>query len=58
MHETRALGIRRPQWHALMYEEQVTVDMRVVCPQNVSQVPLKQARLVGLLEDTENNARP
>ena len=58
MHETRALGIRWPQWHALMYEEQVTVDMRVVCPQNVSQVPLKQARLVGLLEDTGNNARP
>ena len=47
--QTRALGIKWPQWYTLMFEEQVTVDVRVVCPQNVQQVLLKQARLVGLL---------
>ena len=57
MRETRALGIKWPQWHTLMFEEQVTVDTRVVCPQNVQQVLLKQARLVGLLEEMGNNAR-
>ena len=57
MRGTRALGIKWPQWYTLMFEEQVTVDMRVVCPQNVQQVLLKQARLVGLLEEMGNNAR-
>ena len=27
---TRDLGIQRPQWHTLLFEEQVAVDMRVV----------------------------
>ena len=34
MRETSDLGIRWPQWHTLMFKEQVTVDMRVVCPQD------------------------
>ena len=32
MCETRDLGIKWSQWHTLMFEEQVNVDMRVVCP--------------------------
>ena len=57
MRETRALGIKWPQWYTLMFEEQVSVDMRVGCPQNVQQVLLKQARLAGPLEEMGNNAR-
>ena len=44
MRETRALGIKWPQWYTLMFEEQVTVDMRVVCPQNVQQVLLYEVK--------------
>ena len=36
MHETRDLGIKWRQWHTLMFEEQVKVDLRVVCPQDVA----------------------
>ena len=44
--ETRDLGIKWPQWHTLMLEEQVAVDMRVVCPQDAKNMLLKQARMV------------
>ena len=33
--ETRDLGIKWSQWHTLLFEEQVAVDMTVVCPQDV-----------------------
>ena len=36
MYETRDLGINWRQWHTLMFEEQVKVDLRVVCPQDVA----------------------
>ena len=32
MWKTRDLGIKCPQWHTLLFEAQVAVDMRVVCP--------------------------
>ena len=35
MCESRDLGITWPPWHTLMFEEQVAVDMRVVCPHDV-----------------------
>ena len=42
--ETRDLGIKWRQWHSLIFEGQVKVDMRYVCPTNVKKMLLKQAR--------------
>ena len=39
MCETRDLGIKWPQWHILLFQGQVVVDMRVVCPQDVRNKP-------------------
>ena len=44
MCETRDLGIKWPQWHSMLSEAQVAVYMRVVCPQDVKKMLLKQAR--------------
>ena len=44
MCETRNLGSKWPQWHTLMFEGQEKVDMRVVCPQEVKNMLLKQAK--------------
>ena len=46
MCETRDLGIQWPQWHTLLFGEQVAVDMRVVCLQFVKNMTLKRARMV------------
>ena len=46
MCETRDLRIKWPQWHMLLFEGQLVVDMRVVCPQDVKKILLKQARMV------------
>ena len=46
MRETRDLDISFPQWHTLLFEAQVAVDMWVVCPQDVKKMQLKQARMV------------
>ena len=43
MCETRDLGSKWPQGHTLLSEEQVTVDIRVVCPQL-----LQRARMVEM----------
>ena len=43
MCETRDLGIKWPQWHALGFEGQVAVDMRYVCPKDVKKMLMKQA---------------
>ena len=45
MREARDLGIKWPQWHTLMFEEQA-LDMRVICPQDVKNMLLKHARMV------------
>ena len=45
MCETRDSGITSPQWHTLMFEGQVVVDLGVVCPQDVYNMLLKQARV-------------
>ena len=42
--QTRDLGIKWPQWHTLLCEEQVKVDMRVVCRQDVTKMLVKQAK--------------
>ena len=46
MCENRDLGTKWPQWHNLMFQEQVAVDMRVVCPRDVRKMLLEQARKV------------
>ena len=46
MCETRDLRIKWTKWHTFMFEGQVAVDMRVVCPQDVKKMLLKQARMV------------
>ena len=46
MRETRDLDISWPQWHTLLFEAHVAMDMRVVCPQDVKKMQLKQARMV------------
>ena len=44
--ETRELGFQSPQWHILLFEEQVAVDLRVVRPQNVIMMFLEPATMV------------
>ena len=44
MCETSNLAIKWPQWHALIFEGQVRVDMRYVCPKDVINMLLGQAR--------------
>ena len=46
MCETRDLGTTWSQWHTLMFEEQEAVDMRVICPQDVKKMLVKQTRMV------------
>ena len=35
MCETRDLGIRWPQWHTLIFSDEIRIDMRLVCPKEV-----------------------
>ena len=44
MFETRDVGIKLPQWHTLIFEGQVRVDMRYVCPKDVKKTLWGQAR--------------
>ena len=43
--ETGDLGIKWPWWHTFIFEEQIKVDTRENCPQDVKKM-LKQARSV------------
>ena len=45
MCETRDLSIKWPQRHTLLFEGHVSVDTRVLCPQDVKKMLLKQARM-------------
>ena len=33
--ETRDLGIKSPQWHTLMFSDEIKIDTRLVCPKDV-----------------------
>ena len=46
MRETRDLGIRWPQWHTLMFEDEERIDVRCVCPKDVKKMLVQQARSV------------
>ena len=43
-YETRDLGVKWPQWHTLLFEDQGRVDMRVVCPRDVRKMLQKHVR--------------
>ena len=36
MCETRDLGVRWPQWHTLMFSDEIKIDMRFVCVKRCS----------------------
>ena len=52
MSETRDLDIKWPQWHTLLFEGQVAVDMRVVCPRDVKKMLVKQVTRVNWKKST------
>ena len=35
MCETRDQGTKRPHWHTLVFSDEITIDMRYVCPNSV-----------------------
>ena len=41
--ETRDLGIAWPHWHTLIFEEEIRIGMRCVCPQDVKHMLLQRA---------------
>ena len=46
MCETRDLGIKWPHRHTLIFEGEVRIDMRFVCPKDVKKMLVQQARIV------------
>ena len=46
MCETRDLGIKWSHWHSLIFECNVRIDVRYVCPKDVKNVLVQQARSV------------
>ena len=54
--ETRDFGIKWPQWHTLLFEGQVPVDIRVVCPQDAKTM-LQKTSQDGPPEEMGSKAR-
>ena len=48
MCETRDLVIKWPHWHALIFESDRNIDIRYVCPKDVKNMLLQQARTASL----------
>ena len=46
MYETRDLGFKWPYWHTLVFSDEITIDMRCVCPKDVKQMLVQRARSV------------
>ena len=46
MCETCDLGIKWPHWYTLLFEGEVRIDLRYVCPKDVKKMLLQQARSV------------
>ena len=44
MCDTRDLGIKWPHWYAMIFEGEVRLDMRCVCPKDVRKMLVQQAR--------------
>ena len=43
MCETRDLGIKWPYWHTLVFSDEITIDMRYVCPRDVEKMLVQRA---------------
>ena len=43
---TRDLGIKWPQCHTLIFDNEAKIDMRYVCPKDVKKMLAQQARSV------------
>ena len=48
MCENRDLGIKWPHWHTLICSNDRKIDMRFVCPKDVKNILVQQARTVYL----------
>ena len=46
MCETRDLGVKWPHWHTVIFESEVRIDMRNVCPKDVKKMLLQRTRKV------------
>ena len=46
MFGARDLGIKWPHWRTLIFEGNVRIDMRYVCPEDVKNMLLHKARTV------------
>ena len=44
MCETRDLGIKWPCWHTLVFSNEMTIDMRYVCPKDVRKKMVQRVR--------------
>ena len=46
MCETRDLGIKWTHWHTLVFNSEITIDMRFVCPKDIRKMLVQRARSV------------
>ena len=46
MCKIRDLGIKWPQWHTLMFSQEINIDMRFACPRDGKQKLVQKARSV------------
>ena len=46
MRGTRDLGFKWPQWHTLMFSDEIAIDMMLVCPKDVQKMLVQRARSV------------
>ena len=53
--ETRDLGIKWPYWHTLIFDNDIKIDMRFVCPEDVKNAGANG--LFSLLEEMGSQAR-
>ena len=47
MCEIRDPSIKWPHWHTLIFSNEITIDMRYVCPKDVKKMVVQRARLVN-----------
>ena len=54
---TRDLGIKRPYWRALMFSDEIKIDMRSVCPKDVTKKDACAEGPISVLEEVGSKAR-
>ena len=50
MCETKDLGIKWPHWHTLIFDGEVRIDMRNVCPEDVKKMLVQRAEYEGRVD--------